>query len=457
MLKIIVTILFIILVAFQSLPVRAQSYDPNYLISDYEFTDWTTMTMKEVENFLKSKGSSLVRYVDARTRQLASQIIFDAAVIYQVNPKVLLTLLQKEQSLIEDASPAQDQYDWATGFGVCDSCAKNDPALAPLRGFATQVDRAAWRFRYYLTNPQEFRFRTGASYEIDGSPVTMTNDATRALYTYTPHLHGNENFVNIWRRWFAKLYPDGAVLQDEQTKSLWLIQNGRRRRIASHAVAASRTDLSRLIRVSPLDLQRYDEGDPITFAQYSLLRSPRGTVYLLVDDAKRGFASRDAFRTLGFNPEEVENAGWDVLNTIPDGPPITIQSSYPTGALIQDTTTGGIWYIQDGIKHALIARELLARFKGTALQKAKPDQLAQFALGSPLKLTDGTLMQNMLSGEVAVTANGERRSFTSVEAMVKLGYKKELIISVPEKVWNLHPAGAVMEAPFAELSSTSGQ
>ena len=433
----------------QALPVRADTFDPNYLISDYDFTDWAAMTMPEITQFLTNKGSALTRYVDRGTRQIAPQIIFDAAVIYQINPQVLLVLLQKEQSLIEDSLPSQDQYDWATGFAICDSCSKSDPGLQQYRGFAAQVDRAAWRLRYYLTNPVEFSFRTGNTYAIDGKLVTMANDATRALYTYTPHLHGSENFVNIWRRWFAKLYPDGAILEDVHTKSLWLIQNGERRKFTSRAIAASRVDLARAIRVSPIDLARYDEGDPISFAQYSLLRSPRGTVYLLVGDTKRGFADRDALRTLGVNPEEIEDVGWDALNAIPEGQAITVQSAYPTGALIQDVTTGGVWYVQDGVKHALIARELLARFQGKTIQRAKPDQLAQFTTGAPLTLTDGALMQRYGTDEVAAVSHGARRSFSSLEALEKLGYKKEHIVIVPEKVWNLHPAGE----PMASSSS----
>lgn len=433
---------------FPPSPAHAQSFDPSFLISDYEFTDWSSMTIQEVERFLKSKGSTLARYVDGQTRQLAYQIIFDSAIIYQVNPKVLLTLIQKEQSLIENPFPTQDQYDWATGFGVCDSCSKSDPSLQPLRGFATQVDRAAMRFRYYLTHPNEFKFFTGETYDIDGRPVTMTNDATRALYTYTPHLHGNENFVNIWRRWFAKIYPNGAVLEDDQTKSLWLIQNGKRRKFASRAIAASRTDLNHIIRVSTTDLNRYEEEQPIQFAQYSLLRSPRGTVYLLVNEYKRGFTSRDAFRTLGFNPEEIENTEWDVLNAIPDGPPLSVQSSYPTGALIQDITTGGVWYVQDGVKQALISRELLNVFASKKIQKAKPDQLAQFATGNPLKLTDGTLIRFNVTGDTAVIADGKRREFISPESLKKLGYRTEHIVMVSEKVWNLHPQGDPIADPI---------
>ncbi|MGZ6005516.1 MAG: FG-GAP repeat domain-containing protein [Candidatus Saccharimonadales bacterium] len=38
---------------------------------------------------------------------------------------------------------------------------------------------------------------------IDGTVVTIINGATAALYNYTPHLHGNLSFFNIFTGWFG--------------------------------------------------------------------------------------------------------------------------------------------------------------------------------------------------------------------------------------------------------------
>lgn len=423
----------------------AAAWDPKYLISDYEFTDWASLNLQEIQDFLIKKKSALATYVDPVTRQSAAQLIADSAVVYQINPKVLLVILQKEQSLIEDGAPAQSQYDWATGFGVCDSCSKQDPLLQGYRGFSVQVDRGAWRLRYYLEHAGEFNFQTGETYPIDGQYVTLTNDATRALYTYTPHLHGNMNFVAIWNRWFSKSYPDGAVLQDKDSKTIWLIQQGKRRRFASVSAALSRITSAQIVPVTLSDLMRYEEGRSIKFPEYSLIRSPRGTVYLMVNDTKRGVANRETFRQLGFNPEEVIDASWEDLDAIPDGAPLTQKSAYPTGALLQNTASGGVWYVQDGVKHALIAREMLGRFPGKKLIRIKPADLEQFETGEPLKLTDGTLIGLEGTDLIAIITNGTRRIFASKDAFHKLGYKDENILYIPEKIWDLHPEGPVLD------------
>jgi hypothetical protein len=44
------------------------------------------------------------------------------------------------------------------------------------------------------------------SYTIDGTSIQITNGATAALYWYTPHFSGNQNFDNIFQSWFGQIY-----------------------------------------------------------------------------------------------------------------------------------------------------------------------------------------------------------------------------------------------------------
>lgn len=41
---------------------------------------------------------------------------------------------------------------------------------------------------------------------IDNTAVYMTNGATAALYWYTPHFHGNQNFSSLFNEWFGATY-----------------------------------------------------------------------------------------------------------------------------------------------------------------------------------------------------------------------------------------------------------
>ncbi len=49
---------------------------------------------------------------------------------------------------------------------------------------------------------------------IDSTGVTMDDGATAALYNYTPHLSGNNNFVTIFDTWFGSTYTPAFAWQE---------------------------------------------------------------------------------------------------------------------------------------------------------------------------------------------------------------------------------------------------
>ena len=228
---------------------RAAVFDPSFVLSDRDLITADSMTPEQVQNFLLQKGGGLARIVLADldgTLKRAADIISRVASQFTLSPRFLLTMLQKEQSLVTTAAPTQAQLDWATGYAVCDACSKTQDGVARFQGFAKQVDSMAQQFRLGYLEDLSARGQTmtgigpGLLVEIDTVPVRPQNQATSALYTYTPHLEGNRNFWRIWQDWFgAPLYPDGTVLQDKTTGLFWRITNGRRQFVPSRAILDS--------------------------------------------------------------------------------------------------------------------------------------------------------------------------------------------------------------------------
>lgn len=432
---------------------QAAVFDPGFVITDSEATETVSFNADDIQAFLGAQGSGLYGYspadVDGTVRR-AADIIYNAARRHGVSPRFLLALLQREQSLVTDASPSQKQLDWATGFGVCDSCSMDDPALLKYKGFAKQVDGAADLFRGFVDaggGPTGYR-RIGNATAIDGVPVTPMTAATAGLYNYTPHLAAQQNFWSLWQRWFVRRYPSGSlVTASPDVKGTWLIRYGERRLISSMAVLASRFDPNNVVRVSANDLMAYPIGNPIKFPNYSLLRSPKGGIYLIVDDERRGMVSMNVFRRLGFSLDEVENAGWDDLNAYKEGQPLTSASAYPVGGLLQNPINGGVYFVQNGIKHPVFGKELLSMyFKGRKVKKSTVDELNAFSLGDPIKLQDGELVKADNSPAIYVIADGERLPIASGEVFVKQGWKWENVKVVSEKVLGLNPLGLAFDS-----------
>jgi hypothetical protein len=221
------------------------AFDPGDIISDDSFYNPDAMTATEIQKFLdarschpKDDSPCLADYrvdvqripasaercgvVAAAKDERASSVIARIAKACTISPRVLLVLVQKEQSLL--TAPSASGYLKATGY-ACPDTAGCDTRYF---GFVNQVYRAAWQFREYTAHPDDWRYRIGRN-DIQFHPdvscgsasVRIVNQATANLYNYTPYqpndetlaaptgpagdcsTYGNLNFSRLYETWFG--------------------------------------------------------------------------------------------------------------------------------------------------------------------------------------------------------------------------------------------------------------
>jgi len=252
-----------------STAVSLADFRPGNIISDYTMSNYTTMSVADIDAFLHAHGNCNdrdtakaswyphlhyhiqdghfvcladevftdgIEYGDlipagAKTRT-AAQIIYDVAQEWKINPQVLLVLLEKEQGLISDSWPNSVQYRSATGFG----CPDTAPCNEVYYGFYNQLDNAAYLFRTVLDGGWT-NYPLGDNYiayspnaACGGSIVNVENLATSSLYRYTPYqpnaaalaagygtvtcgAYGNRNFFLYFTNWFG----DPTITKYEST------------------------------------------------------------------------------------------------------------------------------------------------------------------------------------------------------------------------------------------------
>lgn len=157
----------------------------------------------------------------------AAQIIWEAGQAHGINPQVLIVMLQKHEGLITDSWPSKYKFGRAMGYACPDAAPCNEQYY----GFYNQVSSAAWQFKRYVTYPDWYNFKTGATRYIQynhntacgGSQVFIENTATAALYNYTPYQpnagtldnlygsaecgsYGNRDFWRYFNEWFGSTY-----------------------------------------------------------------------------------------------------------------------------------------------------------------------------------------------------------------------------------------------------------
>ncbi len=141
------------------------------------------------------------------------------------------------------------------------------------------------------------------------------------------------------------------------------------------------------------------------------------------------------------------NASWQDINSYIDGKPITIASAYPTGALLQDKITGGVYWVEEETKAPIIDRSFLdTKYKGKTLIPVDPSELANYETVAPVMFSDGDLLKSPASPAVYLIDNGTKRPFRSGADFVSLGYKWENIMTTSPQVLYRYTLGSNIQA-----------
>ncbi len=339
----------------------ATSFNSSNIISDAIFRNTDTMTAYQIDLWLNNSfgstscistdhgfsapdptGYSPTTGYTYGSNVSAGKVIFDAAQAYQINPQVLLTTMEKEQSLVSGANGCGGlQYAGAMGYGCPDGGTTYSWTSANLytisspyqagqtppsggtnytsvygtcvnsyskAGFSQQVIHAAWLLAFgqqrsegnvnwaiingswdNSDDPQSCYYgpMTQGTWQIcpngpsvyysgvtviDGVATQIDNGATAALYWYTPHFAGNQNFDYIFQTWFGPTIGT-KILAEAGNQTFYVYSAGEKIPIPSQAIyyaygfeniattVTSASYLDSLPTAAPLsNLSQYSDG-----------------------------------------------------------------------------------------------------------------------------------------------------------------------------------------------------
>lgn len=170
----------------RELDAQLGSLDMHNLMSDSDMAGYHWVTAAQVQSFLKAKGSYLANYTDPKWKKTAATLIVERSRSYGINPVYILARIETESGLIR--SGTSRNLDKATGC----ACPDSGGCSTTWSGFGNQIECSAAKFRGYLDDLEEggttiSGWKKGVSKKTsDGCWVKPANNATAALYTYTP-------------------------------------------------------------------------------------------------------------------------------------------------------------------------------------------------------------------------------------------------------------------------------
>ncbi|HVY67752.1 MAG TPA: hypothetical protein VHA30_02575 [Patescibacteria group bacterium] len=332
-------------------------FNPDNLISDKAFSDTQTFGGADgIQKFLESKGSVLadtdpsflVKLKEPSIAMLkqalddpepnlprlrtAAELIWDASQQSGLNPQVILVTLNKEQGLItgfsNPADPALPKaLDHAMGlncgddvgcwsiypgfyyqlFGNYDSEGNRylGAARSLMKSFSTPGGRgpavggAAAKVGDTITLDNTLGGYDGITAQ---QTITLLDNATAALYRYTPHVfNGNYNFWKYFTAWFK--YQNGALLKLASSGDLYIIQNGLKQPVPAFVATARALNPAAAITVSSDELSDYQTDKVYGPADNTVVRvTGDSNKYVFLDNVKH-LASDFVITQRGLDPD----------------------------------------------------------------------------------------------------------------------------------------------------------
>lgn len=295
----------------------------------------------------KSAESGLCGTYSGGTKS-AAQIIYDVGQACGVNPRVLIVLLQKEQSLVTDDWPWSKQYRSATGYG----CPDTAPCDAEYYGFFNQVYSAARQFKKYSRDAANYSHKSGRDNFVrfnpnsacGGSTVYIRNQATAGLYNYTPYqpnasalnnlygsgdgcgAYGNRNFWRMYNDWFGSTF--GAMIRTESSGALYYSDGSKRFSMPSMELASQfGLGLSDVRFVSDFEMNSIPiASTPFSNTLGDIVKSESdsdadgGALYLISDSKRIPIASMSQFSEFGFNTGMIKYLPLSIIERVPQAP-----------------------------------------------------------------------------------------------------------------------------------------
>ncbi|MFK4791260.1 hypothetical protein [Microbacterium sp. ZW T5_56] len=372
------------------------------IINDATFTNKNTMSASAIDTFFRKMVSTCQsgytclkdyrqntpnRAADSycsgysgAANESAATIIAKVSQSCNINPQVLIVMLQKEQGLVTHTWPSQWRYDMALGQG-CPDTAPCDPAFA---GFFYQIYGAARQMNIYMEGRYFTYYPAGRTSNIywhpnascGTAPVYISNRATSALYYYTPYQpnraalnagygegdgcssYGNRNFYLYFTQWFGSTQGGGGT-------------------------------------TGPLD---------------SLVRADgSATVYLISAGAKRPIANTNDLAVFTSRLGGTQIVSSSALAALPTGP--------AASRFVRDARTGSMMLLQpDGTSRWLSSAELVTRygFRMDGYTPLDPAQVDRYSVGPAV----GDFFRGDTDGTLYKWESNTKRGYTSAAAWV---------------------------------------
>jgi hypothetical protein len=468
-------------------------FNPSKIIDDKVFSDTSTFGgAAGIQKFLESKNSvlantspsfiaklkeptsSLIKqglddpHPKSDTPRTAAELIWDAAQSSGLNPQVILVKLEKEQSLIRgrqtaDEATLQKALDRAMGFGCPDSGGCENIFAGFYYQLFGNFDAQASRYLGAAKSlMKSFTIPGGRGPAVNGVPakvgetitldntmgdyagitpqqtVTIGNNATAALYRYTPHVfNGNYNFWRFFTEWFR--YPNNTLikLSKSKDKQLYVILNGVKQPVPEFVAQARGLNPSSAITVSKTEFESYVTEKMLGPADNTVVKVDGDSQLYVFMNNVRHPASSFVISQRGLNPNTALTISTADAKLFEPGSQLTPAP----GTVLRGKTNPAIYLVANDNSLQLFTEFTFNQYQAAKkVQTIEDKEIDSYTKKGFVPPLDGTIIRGEKGQTIYELMSGSKRSFTA-EIFKTRGLSFAKVAILPDDLVATYPDG----------------
>ncbi|OHA53390.1 MAG: hypothetical protein A2991_00080 [Candidatus Terrybacteria bacterium RIFCSPLOWO2_01_FULL_58_14] len=296
--------------------------------------------------------------------------------------------------------------------------------LSPQRILAETFSAQFSAFAYQSdANAPAYFIRDGALHEASsGSAMLQIDSAQLALFP----------------RASAAALPDGTLVKSPTRSRVYVIESGKRRPVPTADLFVARGYQWEAIQtIADRELALIRLGAPVPYLDSALVKGSGQDVFVFEGGSLRHVTSAALFSALKYVWTSIRTLLDQDIEQYPKGEPKT----FPDGTLVKSPAPR-VYRIEGGARRAVLSAQLFSslKFSWSEIKQLSDEELGRYPEGTALAWPDGALLRGEGQERVYLIQQGYRRWIQTAEAFREFGYRwqdirivaLEEILSAPE-------------------------
>lgn len=248
--------------------------------------------------------------------------------------------------------------------------------------------------------------------------------------------------------------PNGTLIRNPGNGKIFLIENGKKRHIASlQAANSNRWNLNRTVDATSRELGNLDNGSKLKIKEGTVVKPKDGTKIFIIDETAEGYKKRHisgpkAYRTFDLDNAPKYKVRQRQLDTYTDGPAVYASSDIPDGLIVTSSNTHRLYLTENNTKryitkpvvfysHGYRSRDTRSVSQGKIDQLTSGDSLSTLRTGTVVTTDDSVKT-------FAIDTDGttdDRRHISTSRSLTNAGFRWKDVRTIGSNMLNSYENG----------------